>query len=1523
MSSSVFTLTNRLNYLQAQVNGIIASSNTLQDVIDDGDLLEGVAPALDQVIKYDGTNVVWSDLPVPPADQSLQDVINVSPDLNGSAPTGAQFIGYNGATPFWTDLPFVTLDDVVIESPDLNGVAPAVNQVIQYDGEFVVWSDLPAPPATPSLQEVITVNDDLQSTAPTLDQVIKYNGTNVVWSDLPAPPATPTLSSVLSAGNTASGTSASVSLTNLPKQTIISPTSVFLNDTTIVQQATLNTEKLRLLTTGLTNDITSGKMSFTKLSTSSINEYGTDGVALSGLFGAETRTGGLNLNTGVTINNVTGKLSGTLNESFVSLDGNNSSTVLGTKSTLNATGLTCLNKVTQSSNSSLSSSGLTVGITGSVLTASSSGLSSTNILNLNATNQIDTNCAVRVLAVPPSSAGRSILSNSQLSMQNVSPSLQNNMSSTSASITNGTKTITMTVDGLSSTGAMSLGTATVALTTGSTGITQTYPSNSTALATTQYVTTAISAIPASATPTLQSVTNQGNTITNGTKTLTLNVNGLDSTGEIVIGNVSGTTQLNGTTTATKLQSLNYDSINSSLSVKLANSLITGNLELGNNLTTGNINLGSKMTTGNLYIMNDALASGNITILNPSATGKLFVKGTGIDTNTIIASELKTPSINALSAVQDLDIGNNATDTTISIGRLMIADGQVNIGSTASTINLVSNDCNSITQTTGNNTTRVATCAFVNSSISVIPVPSLQAVINKNDDLQGATPTTNQFIKYNGSNVIWSDLPASTTPSLQAVVTVSDVLNGGAPTTNQVIQYNGSAVAWANLPAPTTPSLSTVLLAGNGAGTSNLNMNSQNITAVNNITVSTINNVAYPPPAIVNTLQQVLNAGNSANKTIILSDSTVTNTLRPQDIVLTTTGSSTSTYNPLGITFTPVLGAGSRTVRIGTTGLSTTDNDTAFTSSILGQASNATITQSSIDNSSGLGTTSIHDTTNVVFRNTAANTSGSYGSSTIINTNTSDALDGYLTTLNGEQIEIKQKNILGTASLLWNNLTITNLLGTVKSVLDSGSLIITGLTGIITYGLTGISANLNYGITTTGTGTLTLTSAGDLSLTTPNTLSMNSTGGTTTINSSTMTNINTTNNAPISIGGTGSGAINLGGSGPAPITIGGIGTTDLNLNSIATIDITSGTSTNIKSIIDTSINSTGNGSTTIGGTGNGLITLGGSGTTNVNISTQTGRSVVLHLGDGASNIAGSGVHINNGLNSVGNTQINNSSGQTGQINIGNAASGTTTTTIAGTTNINTSGTTTTTIGIQSSTINVRGGVNINTNGTGGFSSTTIGVNGSTTAINGTLNINTSGGGSTTIGTTNSGTNTLRGSISNMTGTTNNITGITNINTTGTSNTNIGNSTGILTINSPITSTYSTVPTSDQLGFIPTTIFNAGDVTLQVNNFTMTAFTNYSFAKVELTAGTWILTGSLVANTNSSFGSVICAITPTQAAFSTTTDLYVQSANNSFITLGFLAARIVQVTATQFYFLTARSSATSQVVNTYKLIATRIA
>jgi len=56
-----------------------------------------------------------------------------------------------------------------------------------------------------------------------------------------------------------------------------------------------------------------------------------------------------------------------------------------------------------------------------------------------------------------------------------------------------------------------------------------------------------------------------------------------------------------------------------------------------------------------------------------------------------------------------------------------------------------------------------------------------------------------------------------------------------------------------------------------------------------------------------------------------------------------------------------------------------------------------------------------------------------------------------------------------------------------------------------------------------------------------------------------------------------------------------------------------------------------------------------------IGTLGGRSALIHIGDGNSNLAGSGVHINNGTNTASNVQILNGTGSTGTINLGSATS----------------------------------------------------------------------------------------------------------------------------------------------------------------------------------------------------------------------------------------------------------------------------
>jgi hypothetical protein len=81
-----------------------------------------------------------------------------------------------------------------------------------------------------------------------------------------------------------------------------------------------------------------------------------------------------------------------------------------------------------------------------------------------------------------------------------------------------------------------------------------------------------------------------------------------------------------------------------------------------------------------------------------------------------------------------------------------------------------------------------------------------------------------------------------------------------------------------------------------------------------------------------------------------------------------------------------------------------------------------------------------------------------------------------------------------------------------------------------------------------------------------------------------------------------------------------------------------------------------------------MNVGVTSTAKINIGTLGGRSAIIHIGDGDNNIAGSAVHINNGLNTASNVQILNGTGSTGTITLGSSTS---TTNAAGTVNLGTS------------------------------------------------------------------------------------------------------------------------------------------------------------------------------------------------------------------------------------------------------------
>ena len=66
-------------------------------------------------------------------------------------------------------------------------------------------------------------------------------------------------------------------------------------------------------------------------------------------------------------------------------------------------------------------------------------------------------------------------------------------------------------------------------------------------------------------------------------------------------------------------------------------------------------------------------------------------------------------------------------------------------------------------------------------------------------------------------------------------------------------------------------------------------------------------------------------------------------------------------------------------------------------------------------------------------------------------------------------------------------------------------------------------------------------------------------------------------------------------------------------------------------------------------------IGSSSTGVINIGVTSGRSQIIHIGDGNSNVAGGSVHINNGTSTASNVQILNGTGSTGTITLGSTTS----------------------------------------------------------------------------------------------------------------------------------------------------------------------------------------------------------------------------------------------------------------------------
>jgi len=103
-------------------------------------------------------------------------------------------------------------------------------------------------------------------------------------------------------------------------------------------------------------------------------------------------------------------------------------------------------------------------------------------------------------------------------------------------------------------------------------------------------------------------------------------------------------------------------------------------------------------------------------------------------------------------------------------------------------------------------------------------------------------------------------------------------------------------------APTN-TLTDVLIAGNNAGSNDIDMNSNDILLVNNIDLVTINGSAYPPVVSADTLSAVLTAGNTATNSIILNNgaTNVITTNPSLNTIVITDGTTTNTIDQSGYT----------------------------------------------------------------------------------------------------------------------------------------------------------------------------------------------------------------------------------------------------------------------------------------------------------------------------------------------------------------------------------------------------------------------------------------------------------------------------------------------------------------------------------------------------------------------------------------------------------------------------------------------
>jgi hypothetical protein len=341
----------------------------------------------------------------------------------------------------------------------------------------------------------------------------------------------------------------------------------------------------------------------------------------------------------------------------------------------------------------------------------------------------------------------------------------------------------------------------------------------------------------------------------------------------------------------------------------------------------------------------------------------------------------------------------------------------------------------------------------------------------------------------------------------------------------------------------------------------------------------------------------------------------------------------------------------------------------------------------------------------------------------------------------------------------------------KTVTDTATALETFNSGVATASINSTSSatNMTIGSNLAPTTTLTLGSTGTIT-TNNGTLQSQSLSA---VNSATNMNIGASHGSSISIGQAGVSTTNLYGT-----------------NQAGTIDAFTTTGTlNL-------------GQNLVGGTLN--VATGSN--VDVNVGTGTRSTAVVHnYSDGDNCIAGSNVHLNNGINNLSNTNIHNGAGSGGLVQIGTGATSTTAVSIAtrgaSSTNAVRIGNVSNTTYLDSDSVNVGA----------------LGLTGSG-AISIATGTNTAGA-QVSIGSTSLSAVNIKGVQTNFETTT------LNLNTNGVGNTLIGTSGGSnsITINRPLTPAYSLSFTSGQIGYSSSSTASGSLVSGTYNNLIMPAMT----------------------------------------------------------------------------------------------------